>query len=148
MSLLFNPPLSFYYLFSFLLPSCRLFSSLPLSLLDFSAPIFLYFLSSALLYSSLSFSTLLTSTLLYSTHLFSSILYNLSLHTSPFLPSPYLTSLHSNYSFCSQLVALEELQLFGNHLSGAIPASLGNLVELKLLSLGEYTGTFENSILH
>ena len=44
-------------------------------------------------------------------------------------------------------MALEELQLFGNHLSGAIPASLGNLVELKLLSLGEYTGTFENSIL-
>ena len=41
-----------------------------------------------------------------------------------------------------QLVALEELQLFGNHLSGVIPASLGNLVELKLLSLGEYTGVW------
>jgi len=38
------------------------------------------------------------------------------------------------------LVALEELQLFGNRLSGYIPESLGNLHQLKLLSLGEYTG--------
>ncbi len=39
-----------------------------------------------------------------------------------------------------QLVSLEELQLFGNQLSGAIPASIGLLVNLKLLSFGEYTG--------
>ena len=39
------------------------------------------------------------------------------------------------------LLALEELQLFGNRLSGCIPASIGRLVNLKLLSLGEYTGT-------
>jgi Leucine-rich repeat (LRR) protein len=38
------------------------------------------------------------------------------------------------------LLALEELQLFGNLLSGAIPATLGRLVNLRLLSLGEYTG--------
>ncbi len=35
---------------------------------------------------------------------------------------------------------LEELQLFGNELSGAIPSSISNLVNLRLLSLGEYTG--------
>ena len=39
-----------------------------------------------------------------------------------------------------QLVGLEELQLFGNKLVGSIPASLGKLKRLKLLSLGEYTG--------
>ena len=34
----------------------------------------------------------------------------------------------------------EELQLFGNNITGQVPSSLGNLVNLKLLSLGEYTG--------
>jgi Leucine-rich repeat (LRR) protein len=38
------------------------------------------------------------------------------------------------------LQLLEELQLFGNHFTGAIPAELGRLANLKLLSLGEYTG--------
>jgi hypothetical protein len=37
-------------------------------------------------------------------------------------------------------LGLEELQLFGNRLSGAIPHTLSNLTRLKLLSLGEYTG--------
>jgi Leucine-rich repeat (LRR) protein len=39
-----------------------------------------------------------------------------------------------------QLLALEELQLFGNQLSGAIPSSISLLTNLKLLSFGEYTG--------
>jgi Leucine-rich repeat (LRR) protein len=38
------------------------------------------------------------------------------------------------------LLQLEELQLFGNQFSGTIPHSIKNLVNLKLLSLGEYTG--------
>lgn len=38
------------------------------------------------------------------------------------------------------LLALEELQLFGNSLTGIVPASVSKLVNLKLLSLGEYTG--------
>ena len=38
------------------------------------------------------------------------------------------------------LVQLEELQLFGNMLSGMIPDSIRKLVKLRLLSLGEYTG--------
>jgi len=39
-----------------------------------------------------------------------------------------------------RLVGLEELQLFGNQLSGSVPASISCLTNLKLLSLGEYTG--------
>jgi Leucine-rich repeat (LRR) protein len=39
-----------------------------------------------------------------------------------------------------RLVGLEELQLFGNQLSGSVPSSISNLTNLKLLSLGEYTG--------
>lgn len=39
-----------------------------------------------------------------------------------------------------QLVGLEELQLFGNKLTGVIPSSISCLSNLKLLSLGEYTG--------
>jgi hypothetical protein len=39
-----------------------------------------------------------------------------------------------------QLIGLEELQLFGNKLTGVIPSSISNLSNLKLLSLGEYTG--------
>ena len=38
------------------------------------------------------------------------------------------------------LVLLEELQLFGNHFTGAITPAIGKLRNLKLLSLGEYTG--------
>ena len=38
------------------------------------------------------------------------------------------------------LQLLEELQLFGNRLSGKIPPAIGRLDNLKLLSLGEYTG--------
>lgn len=38
------------------------------------------------------------------------------------------------------LTELEELQLFGNNFSGAIPLSMSKLVNLRLLSLGEYTG--------
>lgn len=38
------------------------------------------------------------------------------------------------------LAALEELQLFGNRITGLVPPSLSKLVNLKLLSLGEYTG--------
>lgn len=38
------------------------------------------------------------------------------------------------------LVQLEELQLFGNLMTGSIPDSVRNLTNLRLLSLGEYTG--------
>lgn len=34
----------------------------------------------------------------------------------------------------------QELQLFGNYLTGTVPSSISKLSNLKLLSLGEYTG--------
>ena len=44
-------------------------------------------------------------------------------------------------------VTQEELQLFGNNISGQVPNSLSNLVNLKLLSLGEYTGAYIHTLL-
>lgn len=38
------------------------------------------------------------------------------------------------------LVNLEELQLFGNFFNGTLPSTLSKLSQLRLLSLGEYTG--------
>ena len=148
-SLLFAPPFSFHHLLS-----SQLYSDLRFSLLFAPGP------SSTFLFSSLLSSPILTSSLssspidslfllyfsLYFSPLISFILLSSSLHTSSL--STFLLYFTLLYILCSQLVALEELQLFGNHLSGAIPASLGNLVELKLLSLGEYTGIFENYILY
>ena len=155
-SLLFAPGPSSTFLFSSLLSSPILTSSLSSSPIDslfllyfslyFSPLISFILLSSSLHSSSLSSLFLLYSTLLFSP-LISFILLSSSLHSSS-LSSFLLLYFTLLYILCSQLVALEELQLFGNHLSGAIPASLGNLVELKLLSLGEYTGIFENYILY
>jgi hypothetical protein len=45
------------------------------------------------------------------------------------------------------LILLEELQLFGNNLSGIIPDSIRNLTQLRLLSLGEYTGGASNFLI-
>ena len=63
-----------------------------------------------------------------------------SLYPVKFSDATFAHLLFTIFDRIGSLVGLEELQLFGNNLSGPVPSSIGKLVNLKLLSLGEYTG--------